>query len=642
MVKALRYILSISLLLFSLQAEAQTDSNTVWLSDSMKAVLVEVRLDYSRIKGNDGNRIACRGDSLLDFQAFNLAEALKQNTELFVRSYGSNGIATLSVRGTSSNHNKVYWNGLDISPPNLALMDLSLLQSKPWESLEVDFGAGSLPLGSGSIGAALNLNTQWSKGGKNKLYLRAGAGSFGRQEYQAWTVYGKRKLRAQTSVSFHQLENNYPYRIPGQEARDQELQNADFQQIHLEQALNYRLKPEQFISSNIWYTQTKRSLPRIQLTTAGLFDRMTDENLFWNNEYQKQYVDQKLIFKAQVGLVASSNRFQLAGSDSVDQNNYQSYQAQFRLKTMQRHWLDAEIAFQSRNDRVQSNGYNQDAMRWLNALYGTIEFDLPNADAVNLQLRSELYDDQFAPLTGSLTWRIGGFHLEPHLSISRNYRVPSLNDLYWDLAGNIDLEPEESYQLNFGLDYKIEGSNWKSHWELHSYYMWVDNWIQWTPVNNIWRPLNLKSVQNYGADFIWKLRFFTGKWRYGADINYQILFNQIISNSVNPQAEGNQLPYNPGHSLNFNPQVYYKKWRLAYSLNFTDRYYLDEGNQYYLPGYILQDLQLSYGKVISNHYLKLSFSVHNLGDIDYQTIAWRPEAGINYRLGIEWRLWEKD
>lgn len=621
--------------------KAQQDS-TRWFNDSLKAALQEVPLEYWRLKGRAGHRIAYAQDSLSDFQAFNLAEALKQNTELFVRSYGSNGIATLSVRGTSSNHNKVYWNGLDISPPNLALMDLSLLQSNPWESLEIDFGAGSMALGSGSIGAALNLHTDWQAPAKNKLALRAATGSFGRQQYQAWGQYGRGKIRAQTSFSFQAQENDYPYRVPGEDSRRQVLQNADFQQIHLQQSLNYRLKPRAILNSNIWYSRSKRSLPRILLSDADLFDRMSDDNLFWNNDYQQSLAEDRYLLKAQLGLVASSNRFQLAQSSTVDVNNFQSYQGQLRIKTGARHQLEGEIAWQGRYDVVQSEGYAGEEDRWLNALYGHLVLDWGAYGRSSLQLRSEIYDHQIAPLTGSLSWSLDHFKLKPHLSLSRNYRLPSLNDWYWMGSGNPDLKPEESYQINAGFNYELKSGPWQSAWEVHTYYMWVENWIQWQPQDNIWQPLNLKEVQNLGLDFIWRLSLNRGSWRYQADVKYQLLQNRVWNKDHRRMAEPRHLAYNPSQSLNFKPQLIYKKWRLAYQLNFTDRYFLDEANRYYLPGYVLQDLQITYGKKLKNHYLGLSFSLHNLADIDYQTIAWRPEAGINFRLGIEWRLWEKD
>ncbi|MGB0979997.1 MAG: TonB-dependent receptor [Croceimicrobium sp.] len=222
----MRILASILLLIPSLYLGAQKDSlgtepidsNKLWFSDSMLTMLEEVNLEFQRIEGARGHRIEEDIDAR-SFQALNLAEGLKQNSALFVRSNGSNGVATLSVRGTSSSQSKVYWNGLDITPPNLALIDLSLLQSKPWESLEIDYGAGSLPLGSGSIGAALNLNTQWEGRGKRKAFLSLGMGSFGRQEFQGWAAYGKGKLRAQTSMSYSGINNDFQYRLPGENQR---------------------------------------------------------------------------------------------------------------------------------------------------------------------------------------------------------------------------------------------------------------------------------------------------------------------------------------------------------------------------------------------------------------------------------------
>lgn len=647
----MRILTSILLLIPSLYLGAQKDSlgtepldsNWLWFSDSMLTVLEEVNLEFQRIEGARGHRIEEDID-VESFQALNLAEGLKQNSALFVRSNGSNGVATLSVRGTSSSQSKVYWNGLDITPPNLALIDLSLLQSKPWESLEIDYGAGSLPLGSGSIGAALNLNTQWEGRGKRKSFLSLGGGSFGRQEYQGWAAYGKGKLRAQTSMSYSGINNDFQYRLPGENQRLRTQENADFDQFHAQQSLNYRINGYSFLNTNVWYTRTERSLPRIQLSQNALFDRMTDENVFWNNEYQRHFKDQKFIFQSQLGMVASSNRFQIALQDEIDRNDFQSFQGQLRLKTMEDNWFNGEIAWQGRMDQVQSDNYLQTEKRWQNALYGNMGFDLGDHNSAKLQLRSEIIDQDWAPLTGSFTWyphfiKVPNFG--QHLSISRNYRVPGLNDIYWQELGNPDLEPEESYQLNLGLDYQLNKSAFSMLWELHSYYMWVDNWIQWVPQNNIWRPLNLKTVHNYGLDFIWKTGLNREIWAIEGTLKYQFLQSEVRSSLNRPESIGNQIAYNPSHSVYFNPSFRYKQARLSYNLNYTDRVFIDEANQYYMPGYLLQDLQFSYRHYLNKHSLVFNFSLHNLGDIDYQVIAWRPEAGIHYRIGLQWFFSEK-
>ena len=36
------------------------------------------------------------------------------------------------------------------------------------------------------------------------------------------------------------------------------------------------------------------------------------------------------------------------------------------------------------------------------------------------------------------------------LNVSRNFRIPTFNDLYWETGGNPDLKPESSYQAEIG------------------------------------------------------------------------------------------------------------------------------------------------------------------------------------------------
>ena len=77
---------------------------------------------------------------------------------------------------------------------------------------------------------------------------------------------------------------------------------------------------------------------------------------------------------------------------------------------------------------------------------------------LGLTLREELYDDEFSPLIPALFVDgelIRGGKLVLKGSLSRNYRYPTLNDLYFQPGGNPDLKPEKGWSYDVGLDLQL-------------------------------------------------------------------------------------------------------------------------------------------------------------------------------------------
>jgi len=62
-------------------------------------------------------------------------------------------------------------------------------------------------------------------------------------------------------------------------------------------------------------------------------------------------------------------------------------------------------------------------------------------------------------------------------SISKNYRVPTLNDRYWQNAGDKNLLPEASHAGELGVNYQFKTFEISSTFFSQK----VDNWIQWVP-----------------------------------------------------------------------------------------------------------------------------------------------------------------
>jgi len=117
--------------------------------------------------------------------------------------------------------------------------------------------------------------------------------------------------------------------------------------------------------------------------------------------------------------------------------------------------------------------------------------------------RQDVASDFKSPFVFSLD---ASYAISQHYALqfngSKNYRIPTFNDLYWQPGGNLDLVPESSYGLDFGQTFNYKFANLK----LNGFYITTKDLIQWKPNNSgIWSPINIAEAENYGVEA--ELRF---------------------------------------------------------------------------------------------------------------------------------------
>lgn len=80
---------------------------------------------------------------------------------------------------------------------------------------------------------------------------------------------------------------------------------------------------------------------------------------------------------------------------------------------------------------------------------------------------------------------------------SRNYRFPTLNDLYFQPGGNPDLQPEHGFTYDGGVSFAFaKEGRYAVHGEATWFDSYIDDWILWIPLGgkqDFWTPKNLKK-----------------------------------------------------------------------------------------------------------------------------------------------------
>jgi iron complex outermembrane receptor protein len=238
---------------------------------------------------------------------------------------------------------------------------------------------------------------------------------------------------------------------------------------------------------------------------------------------------------------------------------------------------------------------------------------------------------EYQILTGKhqLKWTVNG---------SRNYRIPTFNDRYWQDAGAKDLLPEDSYSGETSLI-------WTHGWlrvQLLAYAQTISQWIQWIPDNDgNYEPRNVKKVAIKGAQVKTTAAATIGDIHIACNVHYQYAESVVKSAPVNEQySVGKQLIYTPVHTAALTLNVKRKQSRLLVSSQYNSRRFIDPANSdlYALDGYALADISLAHQWVVASHTLDVNIAANNVLDQRYRMFAGRAMPGRNYNVQITYQL----
>lgn len=612
------------------------------VTDSLEPVEV---LDY-RIKTEEGFReqILVK-DSISALSAPTLAQMLSDFSAASVRTYGGPGIATLSLRGTGANHTRIYWNNLDLNSPSLGLTDLSTIPTAGFDQLSIQYGFASLNDGSGALGGSVRLKQMPRIGQPLTIGLQALVGQYGRSQNQVNVSIGKDNWGSQSSVYFNQSLNNFSFKnitLPG--FPEQTLENARLIQRGINQSLHYRSSDYGLWSAHLWWQETDRELPEPMTSTSERFSELYDQSLAMVSSYEHNKAGRRWLINS--GLHQSLNRFSTT-ADSVSSNNrFWSWQNNLRHQRKLNRKLNLESGAHFRYEKAKSQNLSEAAERYQSSLFTSLNWtfaELPGDRRweISLLLRQELIDQWLAPLVGhwTLSYRDPA-RAEIALSLARNYRYPTLNELYWIPGGNPNLAPERSW--NSELYYRwLKPFNLPGFLHLGIFYNQIDDFLQWITVGDFWSPRNVKEVTNAGLEAELKIAKSWGKWQIAgrADYRYTRSYNRAVY-ELGENLLYKQLRLVPFHQASAGASLQYKAWVLRYTQNWTGLFYADAINQTYMPAFTTAQVALEWREVLNanGHRLKAALIVENIFDYDYQMIPYRPQPGrwFNFQLTYQW------
>jgi iron complex outermembrane receptor protein len=229
-------------------------------------------------------------------------------------------------------------------------------------------------------------------------------------------------------------------------------------------------------------------------------------------------------------------------------------------------------------------------------------------------------------------------------SIARNYRYPSMDDLYFKPGGNPNLRPEKGFTYDGGLEFSVQRKRYTLKGNLSAFDSHITDWILWTPnAKGYWQPSNLKKVHNYGTEMMasaelrmkhqWRLTL-TGNYAYTPSINKS---EHVDGNDA---SYDKQLVYVPRHSANLSGGLSWRTWTLRYQwTHYSERFTTTSNEVSYITGrlkpYYMNDISLEKTFQWRHFHASVKAVVNNLFDSEYVTVLSRPMAGRNFEIFLE-------
>jgi vitamin B12 transporter len=293
--------------------------------------------------------------------------------------------------------------------------------------------------------------------------------------------------------------------------------------------------------------------------------------------------------------------------------------------------ISNDIKLNAIADYTQSTGEGSDIInkkRDIGSGSLLMKHSLTDSFEYELGVRKEITNVYESPLLFSL-----GASYSPSkyytlkLNASRNFRIPTFNDLYWVGAGNPDLNPETSYQAEIGNVFNYKDATLT----ITGYYIKLDNMLRWVPGSgSAWSPENIFKARSYGAEalFSWHKGF--GKNNISVEATYAYT-------ESHREGQSEQLIYVPYHKATASVAYTYKNISAYYTHLVIGEVFTTSDNSSKLDPYNVSNLGVEYHiKFLQG--LDIGVQVLNLWDEEYENVAMRPMPGRHYNTYINFKF----
>ena len=587
--------------------QAQTDTTNV---------LGEVYLVMAQIKDSAyTTNITVLKDSALKQNQASLTNLLNYNSVVYFKENGLGMVSSPSFRGTTASQTAVLWNGININSQTTGQTDFNTINTRGYNKIEVKPGGSSVADGSGAIGGTINLvnDLEYSNGYKNELFLNYGEYNTYGIDYR--TKFSSENISVMLGVARIGSDNDYPY-----PEDDRVNKNGQYQNTNISFTAGSKLDQNNTLNvyANFYKGRRNFSVPTPNALKTKYTDLNTRALLEWENVLGKFVSNLKV-----ANTTEDYNFYANIANDHFDFGNVKSLIAKYGLD----YSLSSKmlLTFGLNYTRNDGNGSNiESKIRNLGAASVNFKQILSRFFLYEIGFRQESNAEYDSPLlySAGISTQLFDFY-QLKLNTSKNFRIPTYNDLYYTGLGNPDLKPETSYQAEVGNNFKIKNASIS----VTGYYNKVSDLLRFVPgTDGIFRPENTNRVEIYGLESVLSFKQHIAAHQFNLSATYAYTVSKN-------EETGKQLIYVPYHKFTSS---------LGYAFKDVSAYYqyLNNGEVFttsdntsaeILNSYMVANLGVEYAFGRQKN-VKLGAQALNIWDEAYESVLNRPMPGRNFNF----------
>lgn len=611
-----------------------------------------------------------------------IADILSQHSTIFVKSYGRGTLSTVSLRGTSPSHTQVAWNGMKINSPMLGQVDFSLIPSYFIDDARIYHGASSVSHSGGGLGGAVRLDTKpMTEKGFGMKFIQ-GIGSFRTLDEFLRLDYAADKWQNSVRVLYTDSRNDFKYRnyrkkvfsydengnITGYHYPTERNKNGEFRDFHIMEQFYYDAGEAGKFSLAAWYMNSSRGVPMLKASYRDedkSRNQQDEQTVRIVTGWQKTGSDLKTEAKAgytytdllyrYLGDTGTGSLSEMIHSQSYVNTVFAYGGADYFLSdkwmftanaTLYQHFVkSADMAITTPDGQEATIGYDQARLEL--SAFISARWQPAERLGISASLREELFGSTLSPVIPAgfidfLISRRGNITLKA--SVARNFRYPTLNDLYFMPGGNPDLKPEKGFTYDAGISFRVSIPKLELSGEATFFDSRINDWILWLPTfKGFWSPVNVKKVHSYGLEIKARLAAKLSRgWTLDMDGNFGLTkaINHGDPLSWADNSIGKQLVYIPEYSAGVMGHLGWRGWVFSYKWSYYSERFTTSSNETAtkigrLGAYFMSDISLA--KTIRFKVLNLSvkLAVNNLFNEEYESVLSRPMPRQNYGIYID-------
>ena len=616
--------------------------------------------------------------------SLSMADVLTFNSSIFVKNYGRATLSTVAFRGTSPSHTQVSWNGMKINNPMLGMTDFSMIPSYFIDDASLLHGTSSVSETGGGLGGAVKLQTKPANyQGFGVQYIQ-GVGSFKSFDEFLRLTYGNDHWQISTRAVYSSSPNDYKYinRDKKLNIYDDDMNIIDqyypvernrsgaYKDLHILQEVYYNTCKGDRFGLNAWYINSNRELAMLTVDHGSDtdFENTQRENTFrgvlswdhlrknWKLGAKAGYIYTWMAYDYKRDL-GNGTMAHMTRSRSKINTFYGQVDGEYYIG---RKWLFTAnlslhqhiVESRDKNVLLQQGGTGIVGYRkGRPELSSSVSAKWRPVDRLGMSivLREEMFGRVWTPIIpaffidGVLSER---GNIVAKASVSRNYRYPTLNDLYFLPGGNPDLRHESGWTYDAGVSfavgrdgvYSLSGSaNW--------FESFIEDWIIWLPTpKGFFSPENIKDVHAYGVELQGDLKVnLTKEWQLmlNGSFSWTPSINEGEPRTPADKSVGKQLPYVPKLSSSVTGHLSWRRWTFMYKWCYYSERYTMSSNDISLSGklppYFMSNISLEKSIPLKRIELSAKGVINNLFNEQYLSVLSRPMPGINFQifLGIK-------